>query len=253
MFHFNWTRIIIDYLSFVPDGEPTLDSNLGRHIELLKPLGIKVAVITNGSLINLKEVQDELAKADLVSLKIDAATNHTWRKIDRPHKSLDLETIHEGMSTFAQRFTGELITETMLIAGINDNPEEIQKIAGFLARLKSSRSYISIPTRPTALKGVVPAGEEALAMAYHIVADTIPVVEYLMGYEGDEFGFSGNVEEDLLAITSVHPMREDAVKEYLKRAGADWEVLADLLEKGFLRKVEYQGKNFFLRRFPGKR
>jgi len=243
----------IDYLSFVPDGEPTLDINLGRHIELLKPLGIKVAVLTNGSLINLKDVQEDLAKADLVSLKIDAATKHTWRRIDRPHKSLDLEAIQEGMGEFAQRFQGKLITETMLLKGINDTPEEIQKIAAFLAQLKSSRAYISIPTRPTALKGVLPASEEALALAYHIFAENTPVVEYLMGYEGDEFGFSGNIEEDLLSITSVHPMREDSVREYLKRAGADWKVITDLLERGSLRNVEYQGKNFFLRRFPGRR
>jgi wyosine [tRNA(Phe)-imidazoG37] synthetase (radical SAM superfamily) len=243
----------IDYLSFVPDGEPTLDINLGRNIELLKPLGIKVAVFTNGSLINLKDVQEDLAKADLVSLKIDAATKHAWRRIDRPHNSLDLTTIQEGMSEFAQRFKGELITETMLLKGINDTYEEIQKIAGFLARLKSLKAYISIPTRPTAVKGVLPASEEALAMAYHIFAENIAVVEYLMGYEGDEFGFSGNIEEDLLGITSVHPMREDSVREYLKRAGADWKVITDLIERGSLRNVEYQGKNFFLRRFPGKR
>jgi wyosine [tRNA(Phe)-imidazoG37] synthetase (radical SAM superfamily) len=37
----------IDYLTFVPDGEPTLDVHLGREIELLKPLGIPIAVITN--------------------------------------------------------------------------------------------------------------------------------------------------------------------------------------------------------------
>jgi len=37
----------IDYLTFVPDGEPTLDINLGKEIELLKQLGIKIAVITN--------------------------------------------------------------------------------------------------------------------------------------------------------------------------------------------------------------
>ena len=39
----------IDYLSFVPDGEPTLDINLGKEIGLLKALGIKIAVITNAS------------------------------------------------------------------------------------------------------------------------------------------------------------------------------------------------------------
>jgi wyosine [tRNA(Phe)-imidazoG37] synthetase (radical SAM superfamily) len=242
----------IDYLSFVPDGEPTLDINLGRAIELLRPLDIKVAVLTNGSLINLKDVREDLAKADLVSLKIDAGSVKTWRRIDRPHKSLDLKTILDGMYEFAQLFNGEIITETMLLRDINDAHEEIEKIARFLARIKPLRSYISIPTRPTAVKGVLPASDEALTMAYHIVAEAIPRVEYLMGYEGNEFGFSGNIEEDLLGITSVHPMREDSVIEYLKRAKADWQVITDLIERGSLRKVNYQGKIFYLRRFPKK-
>src|SRR5690554_6780759 len=41
----------VDYLTFVADGEPTLDRNLGQTINLLKPLGIKIAVIINVSLI----------------------------------------------------------------------------------------------------------------------------------------------------------------------------------------------------------
>ncbi len=61
----------IDYLTFVADGEPTLDINLGREIEMFQPLGIKVAVITNGSLISLEDVREDLAKADWVSLKVD--------------------------------------------------------------------------------------------------------------------------------------------------------------------------------------
>jgi len=45
------TGVPIDYLTFVPDGEPTLDINLEYEIDLLKFLGIKIAMITNGSLI----------------------------------------------------------------------------------------------------------------------------------------------------------------------------------------------------------
>jgi wyosine [tRNA(Phe)-imidazoG37] synthetase (radical SAM superfamily) len=67
----------IDYLTFVPDGEPTLDINLGDEIDLLKHLGIKVAVITNSSLIWIPEVQKDLAKADLVSLKVDSTKEST--------------------------------------------------------------------------------------------------------------------------------------------------------------------------------
>ncbi len=242
----------IDYLTFVPDGEPTLDINLGKIIELIRPLNIKIAVITNGSLINHKDVREDLQKANLVSLKVDAATNKIWRRTDRPYKSSDLEAILDGMFEFKAIFKGEIITETMLLKGMNDNYEEIRKIADFLKLLKPTKSYISIPTRPTAVKGVLPATDEALNVAYQIFAKNLDDVEYIIGYEGNEFGFSGNVEEDLLDITSVHPMREEAVKEYLKKAGADWQVITELMQKGLLIELEYQGNNFYMRKLPGK-
>jgi wyosine [tRNA(Phe)-imidazoG37] synthetase (radical SAM superfamily) len=242
----------IDYLSFVPDGEPTLDINLGKHIELLRPLDIKIAVITNGSLINLEAVQEDLGNADLVSLKIDAVTKKPWIRTDRPHSSLELRTILHGMREFAQAFKGEIITETMLLKGFNDRHEDITKIADFLTLLKPAKSYISIPTRPTALKGVVPASDQILAFAYQVFKENVADVEYLVGNEGHEFGFSGNIQDDLLSITSVHPMREDAVREYLKKAGADWDVVTNLLQSGSLQEVEYQGKTFYLRKFPRK-
>ena len=64
----------IDYLTFIPDGEPTLDINLGKEIELLKPLGIKIAVLTNAALIWREEVRQDLQKADWVSLKVDTVS-----------------------------------------------------------------------------------------------------------------------------------------------------------------------------------
>ncbi|MFW6147682.1 MAG: radical SAM protein, partial [Thermodesulfobacteriota bacterium] len=72
------------------------------------------------------------------------------------------------------------------------------------------------------------------------------------GYEGNEFGFSGNIEEDLLSITSVHPMREASVKEYLRRAETDWSLITDLIKRGVLKRVTYQGTNFYLRKFSQK-
>ena len=59
----------VDYLTFVSDGEPTLDINLGQEIELIKSTGVKIAVISNASLIWREKVQQDLSKADLVSLK----------------------------------------------------------------------------------------------------------------------------------------------------------------------------------------
>ena len=83
----------IDYLTFVPDGEPTLDVNLGKTIDRLKSFGIKIAVITNSSLIWDKEVQNDLRQADWVSVKLDSVYEDIWRKINRPHGSLNLQKI----------------------------------------------------------------------------------------------------------------------------------------------------------------
>jgi len=242
----------IDYLSFVPDGEPTLDINLGRNIELIRPLDIRIAVITNASLMNLKDVREDLKKADLVSIKIDAVSRETWARTNRPHNSLDLRAILDGMLEFGAVFKGEIITETMLIKGVNDSYKEIKEIAEFLTLLKPVRSYISIPTRPTAEKGTLPASDQVLNMACQVFKKNLPYVESLTGYEGNEFGFSGNIEEDLVSITSVHPMREEAVRAYLKKAGADWGVITDLIKRGALVELEYQGKSFYMRRLPGK-
>jgi len=242
----------IDYLSFVPDGEPTLDINLGKNIELLSPLDIKIAVITNGSLLTLKDVREDLHKADLVSLKIDAVTRENWLRINRPHNSLDPKAILEGMLEFKGIFKGEILTETMLLKGMNDSYEEIKKIAEFLTLLQPAKSYISIPTRPTAVKRILPASDQALNLAYQVFKEHLPNIEYLIGYGGNEFGFSGNIKEDLLGITSVHPMREEAVREYLKKAGADWRVITSLIKRGSLIELEYQGKKFYVRKLPGR-
>jgi len=70
-----------------------LDVNLGKEIELLKPLGIKIAVITNASLIWQDDVRNDLCKANWISLKIDAVSEDIWCRINRPHKSLQLDKI----------------------------------------------------------------------------------------------------------------------------------------------------------------
>jgi hypothetical protein len=77
-------------------------------------------------------------------------------------------------------------------------------------------------------------------------------VELLIGEGGDEFGYSGNIESDLLDITSVHPMSEKNVREYLNKAGAEWRIITELMEKGSLAELKYRGKKFYLRRLPRK-
>lgn len=240
----------IDYLTFVPDGEPTLDVNLGQAIELLKSLNIKSAVITNGSLIWREDVRQDLQKADWVSLKIDTVSKIIWQVINRPQKSLKIERILDGMVEFANAFDGELTTESMLVQGINDDAREIERVADFLVKLKPDKAYLAIPTRPPAERTVSAATEQAVNLAYQVFGERLNTVEYLIGYEGNAFAFSGNVEEELLSITAVHPMREEAVTELLKKAGIGWGLVEKLIKADTLVEVKYRGNRFYMRKLP---
>lgn len=239
----------IDYLTFVPDGEPTLDINLGQEIKLIKSLGIKIAVITNASLINQKQVRENLEEADLVSLKVDSVEEEIWRRVNHPHRSLCLKTILEGILEFSGTFIGKIITETMLIKNINDDSQYIKKVANFLAQLKPSKSYLSLPIRPPADSRVQSPSEEVVNRSYNLFMEKIKQVECLIGYEGNAFAFTGEVEEDILSITSVHPMREEALKDFLKRAKSDWSIVEELIEQGKLVESEYEGHKFYIRKF----
>jgi wyosine [tRNA(Phe)-imidazoG37] synthetase (radical SAM superfamily) len=237
----------VDYLTFVADGEPTLDVNLGREIELLKTLGLKIAVITNGSLAWRKDVRAELAEADWVSFKIDAASEKIWRRINRPQRALRPEAIWAGMLEFADGYSGTLVTETMLVNGINDSNGGVRKIAKYLNHLQPTKAYLGVPTRPPAEKWVRPPEGKVINEAFQIIDEKPFQVEYLIGYEGNAFASTGNVEEDLLSITAVHPMRQDAVREFLMRAGADWQLVDKLIAQRQLTEVAYKGRKFYVR------
>ena len=242
---------VIDYVTFVPDGEPTLDANLGREITLVKRLGARVAVITNASLLGSREVRDELGHADWVSVKVDAANESVWHRLDRPHRRLRLTNVLEGIRDFAARFRGTLVSETMLVAGINDCASEIEAIAGFLATLRLDAAYIAVPTRPPAESWIEIPSEARLNQAYQVFSERHAAnrVEFLTGYEGDAFSSTGRIEEDILGITAVHPMREDAVLSLVQKAGADFSVVERLLQDHQLVCLTYGGHRFYLRRF----
>jgi wyosine [tRNA(Phe)-imidazoG37] synthetase (radical SAM superfamily) len=238
----------VDYLTFVPDGEPTLDANLGHEIELLRPLGIPIAVISNASLVGREEVRAELALADWVSIKTDAVSEEIWRRTNRPHGRLKLASIQDGMLAFARDYEGQLMTETMLVRDINDSEEALRAVADFLTHLQPDRAYLAIPTRPPAEPWAQPPSEGVINRAYQVLSEKIDRVEYLIGYEGNAFAFTGDVEDDLLSITAVHPMREDAVEAFLTRAGADESVVQQLVDRGRLIETEYGGRTFYMRK-----
>ena len=240
----------VDYLTFVPDGEPTLDINLGKEIELLRGLGVPVAVITNSSLLFEASVRDDLKSADLVSVKVDASSERTWRLVDRPHKSLSLAQMIQGLQDFSREYRGTLLTETMLVDGV-DYSTEAEGLARLIAGLRPERAYLALPTRPPAEPWVRPAPESQVSAVLQAMRGLVPRVELLIGQESGEFGGTGEAELDLLATAAVHPMTEESAEELLRRDGAGPDVLERMLREGKLVSISYGGKNFYARRASG--
>ncbi|MGA7838744.1 MAG: radical SAM protein [Ignavibacteriaceae bacterium] len=237
----------INYLTFVPDGEPTLDINLGKTIDLLKPLGIKIAVITNSSLLWNEDVRKELMNADWVSVKIDTVDEIIWHKINRPNGKLNFQKTMSGIKKFTSSYKGKLVTETMLVNGINDRVASIRRTADIINWINPDKSYILVPTRPPAEKFVEPPSEKNINIAYQIYNSLLNNVELLTSNEGTDFSYSSDAEKELLSILAVHPMRKDAVENFIGKANLEWHMVENMIDKNVIKEVHYSGSTFIVK------
>lgn len=245
----NPKKIHFDYLTFVPDGEPTLDINLGEEIRILKEAGHKVAVITNASLLWKSEVQKDLMKADYISAKVDTVSEIKWRQINRPNNRLNHKSILEGLINFSKVYKGELTTETMIIKGINDGEEDADELLNYLKKVNAEINYLMVPLRPPAEGRVKISEEETIVKIYNRLQNELKKVELLMHPEPDDFSTAGNLENEILKITSVHPMREESLKKLISKNGKKWNIIQKLIDKGNLKEVSYDNQKYFTRIF----
>jgi len=143
-------KVKIDYITFSGAGEPTLAKNLGKLIKAVKKVKKKkVAVITNASLINKKDVQKDLLLADLVMLKLDASGEGFFKKINIPEKKVKLKNIIKGLKSFRKRYKGKFALQIMFVKG---NKSYAKELADLALCLKPDVIEINTPLRPSGVK-----------------------------------------------------------------------------------------------------
>lgn len=238
-----------DYLTFVANGEPTLDINLGKSVKKLKEFNIPIAVITNATLLNLQQVKDDLKLADWVSIKVDTNIKDTWNEINKPSPLLNFEKHIEGMLQFTLEDKGKLVTETMLVEGVNDNYESLQATAKLIKQLNPVVAYISVPTRPPAVSTVKAPGEISINNAFQIFSENGLNAELILGFEGTDAGYTGNAIEDIINICTVHPIRKDTMLELLKNNKVSEDLLTSLIRSKLIKQVDYKHHSFYIRQF----
>ena len=236
----------IDWVTFVGSGEPTLHSGIGWLIRQVKSLtDIPVAVITNGSLLYLPEVREELAPADAVLPTLDAGSARLYRQIDRPHPALTFQRLTAGLKAFRQSYRGKLWIEMMLVKGLNDGEEALRDLAAVLRDIGPDEVHVLLPDRPPAETWVQPTDEEGLLRAAAILGDIANMVHPAVG----EFDLSGydNVMDAVIAIITRHPMREEQLETALNRWAPEQvrATLAGLKTSGRAQMIERYGVRFW--------
>ncbi|MCD6155159.1 MAG: radical SAM protein, partial [Candidatus Verstraetearchaeota archaeon] len=242
----------IDYITFVPDGEPSLDINIGETVTAIRDhVNIPLAIISNSSLMFDEKVREDLKLFDLVSLKIDAVEGEIWRRINRPHPKLNLKNILRGIKLFSESFNGTLITESMIVKNVNDIDEHVEKLSEFIGFVNPSKAYISVPIRPPAEKWVGIPDEEKLLKIYDRFVDVLGEgkVELLTGYEGPNFTSLPDPIQAILSITYVHPIRLDYAYKMLENYHLNpQETLDRLVREGEIVMLKYKGYTFVMRK-----
>ena len=206
-------NIKFDVITIVGEGEPTLYAGLGELIvEIKKRTDKPVAVITNGALLYDQQLREELYHADIISPTLDAYDEDSFKKINRPHGSLNFQNLSEGLILFSKEYKGQLWIEVMLIEGMNDDIESLKKYDTMLKSIKYDKLYINTPIRPPAEESVKTVSSETMKLAVDVLGGiSIDLLE--------SEGFHSEITDHFEAILSIikrHPMNQFEIEGFLK-------------------------------------
>jgi len=242
-FFANNPDIRVDYITFAGSGEPTLNTEMGRMIRAVKKryTDIPVAVLTNGALLWMKEVREELLSADVVEASLDAAIESTYIKLNRPHKSIILDLYISGLKKFRQVYTNKYYLEIMFVRGINDNEKNLAALKREIQAINPDKVHLNTIARPPAEPGMKPVPEDFLIMAKDFLGEKAEVVA---SFEGSEVK-GDHIEKEILKAVIIRPMR---FEEILVLFDIDENVLRNMIDnfkkKGEVKEVEFNGEKY---------
>ena len=226
-----------EVLTITSNGEPTLYPYLSELVDKLKEH--KLLILSNSSTIHNKNIQNTLCKFDIVKLSLDAVTPKIFKKIDRPHKSIGIDKIIEGMIEFRKVYKGELIIEILVVKGINDKEEEFEKINEVLAKIKPDRVDISSIDRPPAYNVEGVSIERLFELSRKIENQHI----FIPTREKIDFKIENLTKEELLTTLKKRPFSETDIKNIFDEHTL--RIFNDAMKENLIEEVWVGGIKFY--------
>ena len=233
----------IDALTITANGEPTLYPYLSELMDEINNIkgNIKTLILSNSANIHEQKTQEALLKFDTVKLSLDCATPRCLKRLDRSHEGIDIEVIKEGMLRFKSKFFNPLIIEVLMVKGINDSVEEIDKLNKYLLKLNPTRIDIGTIDRPPAYK--------VEALSYKTLRDislqfdsSLPI--YIASRKKVVEKPSSYSREDILETIKKRPLTEEDITVLFD--GASKDRLEVLLKERKIETVNSSGYDFFV-------
>lgn len=200
-----------DYVTFAGSGEPTLNTDLGEMIRATKKLtDIPLAVITNGSLLGEAEIREAVSPVDVLLPSLDAGTERTWRKLNRPAPGIGFVEMTEGLVRAAQEFSGRFWLEIMLVEGINDSDAELCAMQEIVRRICPDKVQVNTVERPSRSGDARRVSDETLRRACEILGASAEIITSRTPAPTRDQQWC-RVEEELIGLLSRRPCTIDDI------------------------------------------
>ena len=204
----------VDYIACSGSGEPTLNRTIGEVIQEIKGLtSIPVAVITNSSLLHKEEVREAILLADVVMPSLDAVTAPVFQTINRPHPSLDITQVMQGLADFRREYEGQIWLEILLCRGVNDGREEIEQLQQAIRTIQPDKVQLNTVVRPAIEDYAAPLSLDAME---HVKATLGGDAEIIAEFKGQGQTIVGKaVEQQVIHLIQRRPVTTDDLARIL--------------------------------------
>lgn len=198
----------LDFITFSGNGEPTLNSGLGRLVKELKKItDTKICLITNSSTLTNPELLEEIKDIDLIMPSLDAVLEKSFLKIDRPHSGIKLENIIKSLAEFRKNYKGQIWLELFMLEGVNDSQEELDKFVDVIKEIGADRVQLNSLDRPAPVKWVKAMSMNRLEEIRDFFEEKGIDAEIIKKYSGrkDYRKFNSNYEKLILNMINTRP------------------------------------------------
>ncbi len=239
------TQFKIDIVTFSGSGEPTLHSRLGYLIrEIKNNTRFPVAVLTNGSLLWMKEVREELMEADIVIPSLDAVTPEIFKKVNQPHPDITPDMVIEGEAIFGRSFRGKYWLEVLIVKNVNDRESEYRKIAEAVRYIDPDRVQLNTVVRPPGQGRAEPVSRRELEKLQMIIGEKAEIISSFKGESATRKELP--LLDNLMNMLEIRPCTLEEISEVL---GVERESVEMALEglkyKNILEIQRIGGKTFY--------